>query len=200
MKNTHGLAEKILKLDGLLNKYMHKSRRPGHGHNEKGRALSLLALQPQSSVQELAYLMGMPLPAVQELVTELEELGYVIVNDGQEYLQVTAEGKAALRSDRLDDQAALFSCLEQAEREALCDYLDRLIGHVQGQLDELPGDGMDGHGDFARMADAFHGMFHGMGGFPGGRPEDGRQNGRWSRMGRGHGVYGCGRDMRDRAF
>jgi len=113
----------------------------------QGRILSLLKMQDGISTKELAYLLGIRVSSLNELLAKLERNGYVTreqsESDGRVSLvKLTEKGKSeqpAAASDPND----IFSSLSSAEQSQLNDYLDRLISTLdtddEPTFGEFPG-------------------------------------------------------------
>lgn len=185
-------------------------RHRGHGGPEdptrgQGRILAALKLQDGLSTKDLAYVLGLRVASLNELVAKLEKSGFVTREPSEQdkrvtLIRLTEQGRA---SEQETEEFDAFSVLTDEEREQLGAYLDRIIEH----LGEQAGEGDDeferwaeqararmGDERFDRWMEKFRdrfgavpGQFPGRG-FGGGRP--GGFGGRGPRGGRRDGFGG----------
>ncbi|HMM20561.1 MAG TPA: MarR family transcriptional regulator [Selenomonadales bacterium] len=153
MENVNrSLTERFIMLSRLL---MQKHHQMGANHHHdpyrgQGRILSLLKMQPEMSQRELSYLLGIRPQSMGELLTKLEQSGYITRTPSADDrramdIQLTAEGAAAAASmgqRRAQELAAdeMFQCLNKEEQEVLAGYLDRIIDTLK---ETLAGEPMD---------------------------------------------------------
>lgn len=174
------LTERLIMLSRLFMQKHHQMG-PGHHHDPhrgQGRILSLLKMQPEISQKKLAYLLGIRPQSMGELLTKLEQSGYIVRTPSEEDrramdIKLTDEGAAvaAENEGRREKELAadeIFQCLNEEEREILAGYMDRVIDSLQESLDgEQPDFPEHGHRPHPHHG---HGHRHGMG-FGGGRGE-----------------------------
>ena len=145
-KANFNLTEKFIMLSRL---FMQKHHQMGTNHlhdpfRGQGRILALLKMQPEISQKKLSYLLGIRPQSMGELLTKLEQNGYIIRTPSAEdrramEIQLTAEGAAvavANEERRAAELAAdeMFQCLEKEEQEVLANYLDRITDVLQKTL------------------------------------------------------------------
>jgi DNA-binding MarR family transcriptional regulator len=146
-KMSFNLTEKFILLSRLFMQKHHQTRADQHQHDPfrgQGRILALLKMQPAMSQKQLAYLLGIRPQSLGELLTKLEQSGYITRTPSAEdrramEIQLTAEGAAAAAADeqhRTQELAAdeMFQCLSQEEQEILAGYLDRVIDGLKATL------------------------------------------------------------------
>jgi DNA-binding MarR family transcriptional regulator len=106
----------------------------------QGRILSLLKLQDGVSTKDLAYLLGIRVSSLNELLAKLERGGYILREqseaDGRVSLvKLTDKGRSEQASDI--DANDLLSCLSAPEQANFSDYLDRIIAVLEAEDEPL---------------------------------------------------------------
>lgn len=156
-KENISLTESFITLSRL---FVQKHHQMGASHlhdpyRGQGRILFLLKMQPEMSQKELSYLLGIRPQSMGELLTKLEQNGYITratsVEDKRAIdIKLTDEGaKVAAENEqrRAQELAAdeMFQCLNKEEQEILAGYLNRIIFTLK---ETLGGEQIDflGHG------------------------------------------------------
>ena len=135
-KDSRKLINQFMQIEGLLHRYMMTGRRGVfmNPHRGQGRVLSLLRLKPYISQKELTYLLDMSKQAIGELLSKLENCGYITRTPSSEdgrimMITLTEGGKTVaeeLANDDRDDED-IFKSLSEEEQQHLIDYLERVI-------------------------------------------------------------------------
>ena len=161
-KENISLTERFIMLSRL---FMQKHHQMGASHlhdpyRGQGRILSLLKMQPEMSQKKLAYLLGIRPQSLGELLTKLEQNGYITRTPSAEDkramdIKLTDEGaKVAAENEqrRAQKLAAdeMFQSLNKEEQEILAGYLDRIIATLKetlgGEQPDFHGHGPHAHG------------------------------------------------------
>lgn len=130
------LLNLLTRLEGLLHRNMMAGQRRGYmnPHRGQGRVLSILKLKPEITQRELTYLLDMSKQALGELLSKLENCGYITRTPSKEdgrvmMISLTEKGKAESEGMENDDEDTedLFKCLNDEEQRNLSEYLERLI-------------------------------------------------------------------------
>ncbi|MDR2606454.1 MAG: MarR family transcriptional regulator [Oscillospiraceae bacterium] len=103
----------------------------------QGRILALLKMHDGISTKDLAYLLGIRVSSLNELLAKLERGGYVArkqsETDGRVSLvTLTERGRSEQTSDAADPNDIL-SCLSDAEQSDLSEYLERVITALESE-------------------------------------------------------------------
>ncbi|OZG69658.1 MarR family winged helix-turn-helix transcriptional regulator [Bifidobacterium eulemuris] len=116
---------------------------PGDGStlHGQGRVLTMLTLKDQISQRDLTTILGMSRQAVGELLSKLEQKGYITRRPATQdrrvmMVHLTDEGHAAadhLRR-RTHISTDLLDCLTDDELDTLSGYLDRIITHAESRF------------------------------------------------------------------
>ena len=119
---------------------------PPHGvstFHGQGRLLAILGLKPEISQKDLVYMLGMSRQAVGELLSKLEQKGYVEREPSEKdrrtmVVRLTDQGRAAARHlrERADEDAQLLDCLNERELADFSGYLQRIIDAAEARLPE----------------------------------------------------------------
>lgn len=159
-KVSLSLTERLITLSHL---FMQKHHQMGASHlhdlyRGQGRILSLLKMQPEMSQKKLSYLLGIRPQSMGELLSKLEQNGYITRMPSLEDkramdIKLTEEGaKVAAENEqrRVQELAAdeMFQCLNKEEQVVLAGYLDRVIFAIKETLGSEPVD-FHGHGPHA---------------------------------------------------
>ncbi|MGI6754857.1 MAG: MarR family winged helix-turn-helix transcriptional regulator [Atopobiaceae bacterium] len=195
------LVDKVGRLGGLLHRYT-KSQAEAHGRfgdplHGQGRLLTLLKAKPKTSQRELSFLLDMRQQSLSELLSKLEEKGFITreksAEDGRVMMvKLTEAGAAAAPDlDAISSNEDVFDCLTPEERTAFEQAIIKVSKSLEAKLQER---GIDTTSRPAQERRSFHGSRGGRDGRDGrdGREDRGRRyRGRDERGGRG------GRDGRD---
>lgn len=137
----HDLYEKLGRLQWLLQRY-HKQNCAGHGPfaditRGQGRVLAMLRIKPDVSTKELSYLLGIRRQSLNELLNKLEKGGYIYRTQSEEdkrvmIIHLTEKGKNQQEGNH--DHGDAFHCLDRDEQALLGQYLDRVIGSLEGKF------------------------------------------------------------------
>jgi DNA-binding MarR family transcriptional regulator len=90
-------------------------------------------MKEEITQKELGYLLDMRNQSLGELLNKLEKSGYITRTPSEEdkrttIIRLTETGKAvAETADSREDDFGLFNCLNDEEKTALYDYLERII-------------------------------------------------------------------------
>jgi DNA-binding MarR family transcriptional regulator len=133
------LYEKLTRLQWLLHKrqlrdWAEDDSRPDLARGQ-GRILAILKLHDGISARDLSYLLGMAASSLNELLFNLEEGGYVTLEQSTQdnrvmLVKLTKKGEAEEQADR-SDFGDIFACLSDDEQQSLNAYLDRVIEALQ---------------------------------------------------------------------
>ena len=172
------LYEKLTKLQWLLHKQ--QLRRWAHGGpaadatRGQGRILAMLKLRDGISTKDLAYMLGVAVSSLNELLSKLEKADYIMREPSEQdkrvmLVRLTDKGRDEEQPAEADF-GDIFDCLSDEEQEALDSYLDKVIAALGENL---------GFGDEEiewlkearaererRFTDMFGEDMHGFGGFP----------------------------------
>jgi DNA-binding MarR family transcriptional regulator len=132
-----------------MGRYLHRLHRrgtapwgdPRHG---QGRVLAILKLKPEISQRELSYLLDMSKQGLAELLAKLENRGLITREPSPTdrrvmMVRLTADGRDASNELGRRDAVAVSVLADFTDDEAaqLSIYLDRIIGHLSEQIEEL---------------------------------------------------------------
>lgn len=145
-KRDISLTERFIILSRMfIQKYHHMN--PSHHHDPfrgQGRILTLLKMEPEMSQKKLSYLLGIRPQSMGELLTKLEQSGYIrrtpsIEDKRAMNIQLTNKGREVADSNeqrRNQELAAdeMFQCLNKEEQVTLGNYLDRIIDALKDTL------------------------------------------------------------------
>lgn len=145
-KASFNLTEKFIMLSRLFIQKHHQmgANQPHDPFRGQGRILALLKTQPEMSQKQLSHLLGIRPQSLGELLTKLEQSGYITRTPSAEdrralEIRLTTEGAAAALANeqrRAQELVAdeMFQCLNKEEQEKLAGYMDRLIDALQEAL------------------------------------------------------------------
>ena len=151
--NEISLARKCGRMSRLIHEYYHASSK-GHGHGPsnplrgQGRVLALLSAKPQTTQRELSYVLDMRPQSLSELLTKLEEKGYITREKSRDDARVTvvrlteSGAAAAPNADDIAREADALACLTDEERDQLEAIVDKVNDSLVERLVEL---GVDPH-------------------------------------------------------
>lgn len=105
----------------------------------QGRILAALKLQDGVPTKDLAYILGMRVASLNELLGKLERAELITREPSEDdkrviLIKLTEEGRNTeqFKPQRPD----AFSTLSESEQEQLGEFLDRIIEHLESQLDD----------------------------------------------------------------
>lgn len=146
--NTHSLRRKFRYASALMRPRGHRrghGRPHGHGQGRnplsdptrgQGRILAILKLQDGISTRELAFMLGLRVASLNELLAKLEHAGLVqrerSPEDGRVMLiSLTDAGRTTEQSRPHRSRA--FEALTEEEQEQLSKILDKLIAQLESE-------------------------------------------------------------------
>lgn len=182
------LIEQFRRIHRLQHAMFIKKQMNGENNREaynENRVLAMIKLQPAATEKEMAYLLGMPIPLVAELVEKLikEEL-LVSRSDEQGSFTLSEAGlERVAKKNEKDSEDELFNGLDATEQARLSELLGRVIQELESQFSDEDmkqlhafmhqgGRCQEGHFDRGHAGDAFKGRHgHGHGFRKSGRPD-----------------------------
>jgi DNA-binding MarR family transcriptional regulator len=136
------LYEKLTKLQWLL----HKQQLRGWAHGGpvadatrgQGRILALLKLRDGISTKDLAYMLGVAVSSLNELLSKLEKSGYITREASEQdkrimLVKLTDKGRNEEQQEAAD-LSGIFECLSDAEQTAFGAHLDKVIAALAEKL------------------------------------------------------------------
>ena len=151
-KREISLARKTAHLGHLIHRYYQAdAREKGMGGDPlrgQGRVLALLAVKPETTQRELSYLLDMRQQSLSELLSKLEEKGFITrersAEDGRVVnVRLTEAGAdAAPDLDALNKRADIIDCLDADERAQFEALIDKVTASITAKLEEK---GIDPH-------------------------------------------------------
>ena len=138
------LVEKTGRLARLMHRYV-KLNTEAHGGigdplQGQGRVLAMLQAKPETTQKELCFLLGMRQQSLSELLSKLEEKGFVERQKSEEdgrvtLVKLTDEGKAAVPAlDELDPDEEVFGILDAETKEAFESAVDTVSDSLKEKL------------------------------------------------------------------
>ena len=113
----------------------------------QGRILAALKLKDGIATRELAYVLGIRVPSLNEALSKLENAGYIVrepdPRDRRVQLITLTDSGRALTNQMGEGEPEgdnIFEVLTEQERTNLSDYLDRLIARMHEDLPDLEAD------------------------------------------------------------
>ena len=113
----------------------------------QGRILAALKLKDGIATRELAYVLGIRVPSLNEALSKLENAGYIVrepdPRDRRVQLITLTDSGRALTNQMGEGEPEgdnIFEVLTERERTNLSDYLDRLIVRMHEDLPDLEAD------------------------------------------------------------
>ena len=129
------LYEKLTALQWLL----HKQQMRNWAENGpmadttrgQGRIIAVLKLRDGISTRDMSYLLGVRVSSLNELLSKLENSGYITREPSQEdkrvmLVRLTKKGRNERQPEPFDAED-IFTCLSEEEQKAFGEYLDRII-------------------------------------------------------------------------
>ncbi len=157
IKDYRELISLFMQTGDIMDQYVRRNSGGAFADPQRGqgRVMALLRMAPEVSQRDLVYLLGISKQALGELLSKLENCGYIERHPSESDRRVmmvtlTEKGKEAAEemNQTQDRSAELFTCLKEGELDNLKDYLERIIA---ANLDLLsprhrsPGPGPEGH-------------------------------------------------------
>ena len=113
----------------------------------QGRILAALKLKDGIATRELAYVLGIRVPSLNEALSKLENAGYIVrepdPRDRRVQLITLTDSGRALTGQLGEGEPVgdnIFEVLTEQERANLSDYLDKLIARMHEDLPDLEAD------------------------------------------------------------
>ena len=113
----------------------------------QGRILAALKLKDGIATRELAYVLGIRVPSLNEALSKLENAGYIVREPDPrdrrvQLITLTDSGRALTGQlgEGEPESDNIFEVLTEQERTNLSDYLDRLIVRMHEDLPDLEAD------------------------------------------------------------
>ena len=173
------LYEKLTELQWLL----HKQQMRNWAENGpmadttrgQGRIIAVLKLRDGISTRDISYLLGVRVSSLNELLSKLENGGYITREHSPEdkrvmLVKLTDKGRDEKQPEPFDAED-IFACLSEEEQNAFGEYLDRIIDALHASV------GDEGDEMFEKKMEAIRARFGDMDLALG------------LRMGRGHGHH-----------
>lgn len=135
-------AAKLMRPHGRRHSHDH-GHEHGHEHNTlsdptrgQGRILAILKLQDGISTRDLAFILGLRVASLNELLAKLEQAGLITREQSNEdrrviLIQLTDAGRATQQSRPHRPRA--FASLTDDEQEQLSGILDKLIAQLESE-------------------------------------------------------------------
>lgn len=138
------LVEKAGRMARLMHRYI-KLNTEAHGGigdplQGQGRVLAMLQAKPETTQKELCFLLGMRQQSLSELLSKLEEKGFVERQKSEEdgrvtLVKLTDEGKAAVPDlDELDPDEEVFGVLDAETKAAFETAVDTVSDSLKEKL------------------------------------------------------------------
>ena len=138
------LARKVSRMEHLLHRYYtagaHRHGSVGDPLRGQGRVLALLSAKPETTQRELSFLLDMRQQSLSELLSKLEEKGYVTreksADDGRvTVVRLTEAGaEAAPNPDEMEQQADALDCLDDEERAQFEKTVEKITASLEEKL------------------------------------------------------------------
>jgi DNA-binding MarR family transcriptional regulator len=138
------LVDKVGRLGGLLHRYT-KHQAEAHGRfgdplRGQGRLLTLLKAKPVTTQKELSFLLDMRQQSLSELLSKLEEKGFITREKSEEdarvmMIKLTDAGKqAAPDLTDIDPNEDVFDCLSDEEKDQFGEYIVKVTKSLEQKL------------------------------------------------------------------
>jgi len=134
----HELYDKLTQLQWVLHKQqvrMWATNGPlADTSRGQGRILAMLKIKDGISTKDLAFLLGMRVSSLNEMLSKMEKNGFVTRIASEEDKRVMLVHLTDLGRDheqaKPEDMSSIFDCLTEAEQALFGEYLDRILGKV----------------------------------------------------------------------
>ncbi len=136
------LYEKLVTLQHLLmrQRFVRKGSGPiADPLRGQGRILALLKIKDGVSTKDMTSVLGIRTSSLNELLSKLEAKDYIMREQSEEdgrvmMVKLTDKGRAVEQPSGAAGTADMFDCLDEDEKKAFGDYLDRVIAHVGAEI------------------------------------------------------------------
>ena len=134
----HELYEKLTQLQWVLHKQqvrMWATNGPlADTSRGQGRILAMLKIKDGISTKDLAFLLGMRVSSLNEMLSKMEKNGVITREASEEdkrvmLVKLTDLGREHEQA-KPEDMSSIFDCLTEAEQALFGEYLDRILGKV----------------------------------------------------------------------
>lgn len=114
----------------------------------QGRILALLKIKDGVSTKDMSSVLGIRTSSLNELLSKLEAKGYITREQSEEdgrvlVVKLTDKGREVEQQSDTAGAADMFDCLDEKEKAAFSDYLDRLIDRVGAEIGEQGDEGFE---------------------------------------------------------
>ena len=156
------LDEKFMMFQRLLWKSHMRERTEGGVTFDRmrgqGRILAMLKIRDAMSVKDLAFLMGVSVPTMVELLTKLEKNGFITREQSSDdkrmtIVRLTDKGRNEKQSEG-KVMSEIFSCLSEDEQKTMIGYIDRMTESLKTILD-MSDEDIEKMGDMHRQMHGF---------------------------------------------
>lgn len=144
LPENNSLVEDFILLQGLLHRHFEKKRREqgpfGNPHRGQGRVLSILKLQPVITQKELSYLLDMRPQSLGELLSKLENNGYLTREPSENdrrvmIVKLTKAGEAAANQTAEGEKnQTVFDTLSENDQLTLSEIIHKLITELEKEI------------------------------------------------------------------
>ena len=138
------IYEKFMRVQWLLRKYHLRSYAEFNPTADttrgQGRILAVLKLRDGISTKDLAYLLGVRVSSLNELLSKLEKGGYITREPSEQdkrvmLVKLTEKGRSEEQTENPASED-IFDCLSEDEQKTMCGFLDRIIESLNGDFGE----------------------------------------------------------------
>lgn len=136
------LLEQFFKVQSLLHKF-HLQNHKSHGffrgtHRGQGRVLSMLKIKPEITQKELSYLLDMRPQSLGELLSKLENQGFITRTPSEKdrrvmVVRLTSKGMDEINKIEQEEDPTnkIFDILEKEEKSILSDILTKITNELE---------------------------------------------------------------------
>ncbi len=160
LDEENNVQAEFLKLEALIGRYFAKKRREagpyGNPHRGQGRVLSLLKLQPKITQKELSFLLDMRPQSLGELLSKLENSGYLTRKPSEEdrrvmIVELTEKGvEESSKIDQSAEQDTIFDVFSPDEKVVFYRLISKLTKELETLVPEKEREGHPGGFGFGR--------------------------------------------------
>lgn len=145
------LYEKLATLQHLMMRKRFACKGPGPVADPmrgQGRILALLKIKDGVSTKDMSGVLGIRTSSLNELLSKLEAKGYVEREQSEEdkrvmVVKLTDKGRGVDQPAGGAGTADAFDCLNEEEKKAFGEYLDRIIAQIGAEIGEMDEDGFE---------------------------------------------------------